>query len=94
MICLHNHIGQCTRILSACIGLHSAIHCFMEFKRVRDLWTELKKILTFNSVFCSLLVLVFSSVYLRMPKNHMSNFKIFFIASTFAIVKVREFLYK
>ena len=55
-------------ILYACAGLHSAMQCVVEFKRVRDLLTELNMVLTFISVFCSigflwLNLLVFRSLF-------------------------------
>ena len=57
-ICPHDHVSvnvyRSMCILYACIGLHPAMQCFVEFKRVRDLWTELDVILTFISVFCSI----------------------------------------
>ena len=48
---VHMYRSMC--IFYACIGLHSAIQYFMEFKRIRDLWTELNMILTSISIFCS-----------------------------------------
>ena len=37
---LHHVVLACRPILYTSIGLHSAMHCFIEFKHVRDLWTE------------------------------------------------------
>ena len=78
----------------ACIGSHSAVQCFIEFKRARDLWTEFNIFLNFFCVFWSIgflrlnLLEWFWVLFMYAWKNHVGSCKIFYsIANTTEIVK-------